>query len=91
MKQKRAIQRAIELAKEEGFPVDVQEKEKYFMEQVQDGESLASDRKLFFVRSPPGRFNLTCYWHSISDDRSCSCVLQSAQGVPDSRRFDRYL
>ena len=44
-KQRKAIERAVEQAKEEGFPTDVQEKEAYFMDQVQRGEVLAGDRK----------------------------------------------
>ena len=45
-KQKRKdIQAAVDAAIEEGFPTGVNEKEQYFMEYVQQGEVLASDRK----------------------------------------------
>lgn len=35
----------VEEAKEEGFPVDVEEKEAYFMNEVARGEQLAQDGK----------------------------------------------
>jgi mitochondrial import receptor subunit TOM20 len=58
---RRGIQAAVDAALEEGFPTGVNEKEQYFMEYVQQGETLASDRKpsliyppLFYLRrSPP--------------------------------------
>ncbi|KAI8956228.1 hypothetical protein F4801DRAFT_6178 [Xylaria longipes] len=42
---RRGIQAAVEAALEEGFPTGTNEKEQYFMEYVQQGEVLASDRK----------------------------------------------
>ncbi|KAI0598350.1 mitochondrial import receptor subunit tom-20 [Biscogniauxia sp. FL1348] len=39
----KAIQRAVDDALEEGFPVGVNEKEQYFMDHVQQGETLAAD------------------------------------------------
>ncbi|TRX98723.1 hypothetical protein FHL15_000065 [Xylaria flabelliformis] len=42
---RRGIQAAVDAALEEGFPTGVNEKEQYFMEYVQQGEALASDRK----------------------------------------------
>lgn len=43
--QRRAIRLAVDQAKEEGFPTDSEEKEAYFLEQVQAGEVLGPDRK----------------------------------------------
>lgn len=41
--QKQAIKVAVEDAKEEGFPTDVEEKETYFMNEVARGETLCQD------------------------------------------------
>ncbi|KAJ8106852.1 hypothetical protein ONZ43_g6919 [Nemania bipapillata] len=43
---RRTIQAAVDAAIEEGFPSGVNEKEQYFMEYVQQGETLASDPSL---------------------------------------------
>lgn len=43
IKQRQAIHTAIDDAKEEGFPTNVEEKEAYFLEQVSTGETLATD------------------------------------------------
>jgi len=43
VRQREAIRTAIEEAKEEGFPVDVEEKEAYFMQEVARGESLSGE------------------------------------------------
>jgi import receptor subunit TOM20 len=45
-KQREALRAAVQEAKEEGFPVDVEEKEAYFMNEVARGEQLAQDGKL---------------------------------------------
>lgn len=45
IKQRQAIHTAIDDAKEEGFPTNVEEKEAYFLEQVSTGETLATDRE----------------------------------------------
>jgi len=42
-KQREAIKKAIQEAKEEGFPTDVEEKEAYFMNEVARGEQLSQD------------------------------------------------
>ncbi|KAI9821905.1 MAG: hypothetical protein M1827_002487 [Pycnora praestabilis] len=42
-KQKEAIKAAVDGAKEEGFPTDVEEKEAYFMNEVAQGETLCQD------------------------------------------------
>lgn len=42
-KQKEAITAAVNEAKEEGFPDDVEEKEAYFMNEVARGEGLCQD------------------------------------------------
>ncbi|MCJ1474746.1 hypothetical protein MMC13_003406 [Lambiella insularis] len=41
--QKEAIKAAVEVAKEEGFPTDVEDKEAYFMNEVAKGETLCQD------------------------------------------------
>ncbi|PVH83578.1 protein import receptor MAS20 [Cadophora sp. DSE1049] len=41
VRQRQAIRAAIEEAKEEGFPSDVEEREAYFMQEVAQGEGLA--------------------------------------------------
>ncbi|KAI1906666.1 mitochondrial import receptor subunit tom20 [Ophidiomyces ophidiicola] len=43
VKQKEAIKKALQEAKEEGFPTDIEEKEGYFMSQVASGEALCAD------------------------------------------------
>ena len=43
--QKQAIKRAVDEAKEDGFPTSSDEKEAYFLEQVQQGEALGTDRR----------------------------------------------
>lgn len=43
MQQKQAIRRAVQAAREEGFPTDVEDKEAYFMSEVGRGESLCQD------------------------------------------------
>ncbi|KAL3427426.1 MAS20 protein import receptor [Phlyctema vagabunda] len=42
-RQRQAIRAALQEAKDEGFPVDVEEKEAYFMQEVARGEGLSSD------------------------------------------------
>ncbi|KAK4236249.1 mitochondrial outer membrane translocase complex, subunit Tom20 domain-containing protein [Achaetomium macrosporum] len=41
--QRQAIKQAVDEAKQEGFPVSVEEKEAYFLEQVQAGEIMGAD------------------------------------------------
>jgi len=43
--QKQTIKQAVDEAKEEGFPTSSEEKEAYFLEQVQNGEMLGADRQ----------------------------------------------
>jgi hypothetical protein len=43
IKQRQAIRAAVQEAKEEGFPVDVEEKEAYFMQEVARGEGLSTE------------------------------------------------
>jgi len=43
--QRQFIKRLVDEAKEEGFPVSSDEKESYFLEQVQVGEQLGADRE----------------------------------------------
>ncbi len=40
-----AIRAAVDSAKEEGFPHSREERDRYFMDQLQEGELLAADRK----------------------------------------------
>lgn len=48
--QRLSIKQAVEDAKEEGFPTNVEDKEAYFLDQVSLGETLGADRK-FCLRS----------------------------------------
>ena len=41
--QREAIKQAVQQAKDEGFPTDLEEKEAYFMGQVAQGESLCAE------------------------------------------------
>lgn len=41
--QRESIKKALQQAKEEGFPTDLEEKEAYFMGQVAKGEGLCSE------------------------------------------------
>jgi import receptor subunit TOM20 len=41
--QRDAIKQAVQRAKEEGFPADLEEKESYFMNQVAKGEGLCAE------------------------------------------------
>lgn len=43
--QREVIKQAVQRAKDEGFPADLQEKEGYFMDQVAMGEGMCSDGK----------------------------------------------
>ncbi|TQN71359.1 Mitochondrial import receptor subunit tom20 [Colletotrichum shisoi] len=43
VRQRQTIKRAVDAAKEEGFPTDVEQKEAYFLQQVSEGEVLAQD------------------------------------------------
>ncbi|KUJ16381.1 mitochondrial import receptor subunit tom-20 [Mollisia scopiformis] len=43
VRQRQAIRAAVEEAKEEGFPTDVEEREAYFMSEVARGEGLSGD------------------------------------------------
>lgn len=49
-RQREALKAVVEEAKEEGFPVDVEEKEAYFMNEVARGEQLAQDGKNFTLK-----------------------------------------
>ena len=46
IRQRQAIRTAVQEAKDEGFPADVEEKEAYFMQEVARGEGLSSEGKL---------------------------------------------
>jgi import receptor subunit TOM20 len=43
VRQRAAIRTAVQEAKDEGFPTDVEEREAYFMAEVARGEGLSSD------------------------------------------------
>lgn len=47
--QRDAIKQAVQRAKEEGFPTDLEEKETYFMNQVAKGEGLCAEGKWWIV------------------------------------------
>jgi import receptor subunit TOM20 len=50
VRQRQAITSAVEEAKEEGFPTDVEEKEAYFMQEVARGEGLSGEGMLAYAR-----------------------------------------
>lgn len=47
--QRDTIKQAVQRAKEEGFPADLEEKETYFMNQVAKGEGLCAEGKWWTV------------------------------------------
>ena len=49
--QKGAIRAAMDEAKEEGFPTDVEEREAYFMNEVGQGEALCQDSEFLSLAS----------------------------------------
>ena len=50
IQQRQAIRAAVEEAKEEGFPTDVEEREAYFMQEVARGEGLSGEGRLNYLR-----------------------------------------
>ena len=50
-RQRQAIRIAVEEAKEEGFPTDVEEKEAYFMNEVAHGEQLSQEGMRFRTKA----------------------------------------
>ena len=50
IQQRQAIKAAMAVAKEEGFPTDVEEKEAYFMNEVARGEQLCQEGEICFWR-----------------------------------------
>lgn len=50
-RQRQAIRIAVEEAKEEGFPTDVEEKEAYFMNEVARGEQLSQEGMRFLIQT----------------------------------------
>lgn len=89
--QKRAIRSAVEEAREEGFPTDVEEKEAYFMNEVGRGETLCAEGMLAepAQQSRPRRANKACC--RIGPDRGGVVLLQSLEGVSATWRFDKHL
>lgn len=51
VRQRQAIRAAVEEAKEEGFPSDVEEREAYFMQEVAQGEGLAGAGMWLFTKT----------------------------------------
>ena len=80
VRQRQAIKAAIEEAKEEGFPTDVEEKEAYFMQEVARGESLSGE-------------GMSNKLHQQGDDLTvsrnrqcggCFVLLQGIEGLPSA-------
>ena len=79
--QKRAIKAAVEEAREEGFPTNVEEKEAYFMSVVAKGETLCQDGMLD-PPSLPGVLKVTDGEYSRGEsDRSGIVLLPSSEGL----------
>ncbi len=47
VRQRQAVHKAVEEAKEEGFPTDSDEKEAYFMQEVSKGESMSGEGTVY--------------------------------------------
>ena len=88
--QRQAIEVAMRGAREEGFPVDVEDKEAYFMNEVGHGEALCHE----------GTFSVSTIWrkcHMLRLDsrqfarRGGALLLQGSQGLSQPKRPDPYL
>lgn len=90
MQQKRAIQAAVQAARNEGFPTDVEDKEAFFMSEVGRGEALCQDGVFYF--SSPIRMIFT-HLHSqrLRPNRGSIMLLQSSQGLSSTSRTNTYL
>lgn len=89
-------------AQEDGFPVDVEEKEAYFMSEVARGEQLAqegmidaillADEEEAIKGGNKGRLRAEANtMHRIRQCRGRSLLLQGTEGLPTAFRLDHHL
>lgn len=84
--QRDTIKKAVQRAKDEGFPADLEEKEAYFMGQVAKGEGLCSEGMRLNDLDTVSMKDNECI-DSVRPSRrkphrSGSCLLQGPQGLP---------
>lgn len=84
--QMEAIKAAVDEAKEEGFPTDVEDKEAFFMNEVGQGEILCQDSKLSKDTEQTVRMLRYIARHQTSG--GSALLLQSPQGLPSAERPD---
>ena len=87
--QRGAIKAAVNRAKEEGFPTDVEERETYFMNEVGQGEVLSQDSE--FLSLECSLISLLRNLARFKASRSSTLLLQSPQSVSATKRSHRNL
>jgi hypothetical protein len=90
-RQRLEIKKAVDDAREEGFPTDLEEKEAYFLENCSRGETLSADREFPALLPAIRRVllaRLTRIFCSLEYPRSRLSLLQGSQGLPNSWRSD---
>lgn len=102
-RQRDALKAAVMEAQEDGFPVDVEEKEAYFMSEVARGEQLAQEGTLSDVfrctmaamrleREGNGRLRSEANSRNrLRQRRGRSLLLQGIEGLPAAFRLDHHL
>ena len=85
--QKELIKTAVKEAKEEGFPSDVEEKERYFMNEVARGETLCQDgmHRSAFRTCPPIILIFACRGKPSGGS---TLLLQSSEGLSPAGGFN---
>jgi len=84
--QKEAIKAAVDEAKEEGFPTDVEDKEAFFMNEVGQGEVLCQDSKS--EKSTEDAIYMLRLIARYQASRGSALLLQSSQGLPSTEGPD---
>jgi len=90
IRQREVIRTAVQEAKEEGFPTDVEEKEAYFMQEVAQGEGLSQDG-MFGAQRSDSKCSPTHILPREQQHRGCSLILQSSEGLSTTFRIDKHL
>lgn len=89
VEQKQAIEVAVNEAREEGFPTDVEDKEAYFMNEVGQGEILCQDGT-YSIR-PLVKFCMLRAKIRYEANRGSALLLQGSQGLSSTSRPHSYL
>ena len=98
--QREAIKKAVNQAKADGFPTDLQEKEGYFMGEVAKGESLIDEGAFPSSFLYPVVVVVIDMWMILMlmlmrcccrPHRGCSCLLQGSQGLSSAQGSHCYL